>query len=131
MIDTYWKPITFLLGLGILICGALTDDYSDWDIPVSILMACSTYLSADRFVEAALKLDIKRLFILLPLAWWAIDGSYWVYWGHVDKTVMIREGQWLASACLYLLAGFVWQVFRPATFVQDLQQALRTLKELA
>ena len=33
---------------------------------------------------------------------------YWAYWSVVRPEVMIREGQWLASLCLYALCGVIW-----------------------
>ncbi|TWO63637.1 hypothetical protein FN976_28460 [Caenimonas sedimenti] len=44
------------------------------------------------------------------LAWWCVDGSYLAYWSVVNPTVMIREGQWAMSLCLFLLCGFVWRI---------------------
>lgn len=110
---TYWKPVTFTVGLLGLIYGAIFWNYQDWDIPLSVFMACAAYLSADRLVNAIMSRNLIKIIILLPMAWLAVDGSYWLYWHLVDTTVMIRQGQWPASACLYLLCGFVWGPFRP------------------
>jgi uncharacterized membrane protein len=38
----------------------------------------------------------------------AVDGVYWAYWSVVRQEAMIREGQWLASLCLYALCGIIW-----------------------
>lgn len=40
--------------------------------------------------------------------WLSVDGVYWVYWSIIRPQVMIREGQWLASLCLYALCGVIW-----------------------
>lgn len=109
----YWKPLTFLCGLSWLVWGALFLEYPDWDIPLSLLMAVSTYVSADKFTHAYLEGNWKQLLTWTPAAWWAVDGSYWLYWSLVDTSVMIRAGQWPMSLCLYLLAGLVWTAFRP------------------
>jgi uncharacterized membrane protein len=37
-----------------------------------------------------------------------VDGVYWAYWSYVNPAAMIREGQWLASLCLYALCGVIW-----------------------
>jgi len=66
--------------------------YPDWDIRLSLLMACSTYLCAD-WVWSALR---HRQYVRWPLAalatWWCVDGSYWLYWSLVDPSVMIARG---------------------------------------
>jgi hypothetical protein len=105
-----WKPSTFSVGLAWLLWGAAIGDYPDWDYGVSLLMAGSTYFSADWVVRAIM----ERRYLHWPLAalltWWCVDGSYWLYWSLVRPEVLIREGQWLASLCLFLLCGFVWRL---------------------
>lgn len=103
-----WKNITFLIGLSWLLYGAIYFDYIDWDVPISLLMALSTYLTADKFIMAIRLLHPKKIFLYSIGTWWSVDGVYWLYWSLTDKTAMIREGQWLASLCLYLLCGMVW-----------------------
>lgn len=122
-----WKNITFAIGLSWLVWGALVLDYPDWDIPLSILMAGSTYLSADRFIKALKKPTPMLLFWCLA-AWWTIDGSYWLYWSLVNSSVAIREGQWPMSACLYLLCGMVWTIVPAGTHPKDLHRHLRVLR---
>lgn len=108
-----WKNSTFLIGLAWLIYGALFFDYPDWDIPLSLLMAGCTYLSADRFILAIKQKDPLGILLWSFMAWAAIDGSYWLYWSITDTSVMIREGQWPMSACLYLLCGMFWTMKLP------------------
>ena len=117
-----WKNVTFLIGLAWLIYGAIFFDYSDWDIPISFLMAFSTYLTADRFIRSIKKKDYPQIVLWSVGAWWSIDGVYWLYWSLTDKTVMIREGQWAMSLCLYLLCGFVWTLFDSAKHPTTLPQ---------
>lgn len=118
-ISQWWKNSTFLVGLFGLILGALYLDYPDWDIRVSILMALSTYLTADKFILAIKQKSYSKVALLTLGAWWSIDGVYWLYWSLVDTTVMIREGQWSASLCLYLLCGLVWVSFDPERLPKD------------
>ena len=106
-----WKNFTFLIGLGWLLYGATHYNYLDWDIPISLLMALSAYLSADHFIRAIKAKSYPKVALCSVGAWWSIDGVYWLYWSLTDKTVMIREGQWAMSLCLYLLCGFVWTLF--------------------
>lgn len=106
--EPVWKNVYFAIGLVWLIYGALHFDYPDWDIRLSLLMAGSTYLTADRFVDAIRKKDPRGVLRWLPGVWWSIDGSYWLYWSLVDPSVMIRAYQWPMSTCLYLLCGILW-----------------------
>jgi len=108
-----WKNLTFLIGLGWLLYGAKHFSYLDWDVPISFLMALSTYLTADRFIRALKARNWWRAGCLTVAVWWSTDGVYWLYWSLVDKTVMLREGQWAMSLCLYLLCGMVWTAFDP------------------
>lgn len=122
-----WKNITFLIGLLSLFIGAMFLNYPDWDINISLLMALSTYLSADKFI-LAIK---QKNYLMIPkysiYAWWSIDGIYWLYWSLVNSSVMIREGQWLASLCLYLLCGLVWTAFPAGISPTVLRQHLTNL----
>ncbi len=110
-----WKNITFGTGLAWLFYGALFYDYPDWDIPVSLLMAGSTYLSADKFVLAIKQKSPSGALLWSAAAWWSIDGSYWLYWSLVDSSAALRQAQWPMSLCLYLLCGLLWTAFRPGT----------------
>jgi len=105
-----WKNSTFFVGFSWLIWGALFLDYPDWDVGVSVVMAVSTYFTAD-LVWQILR---ARKYRLMPMAamstYWCVDGSYWAYWSLVDPSVMIREGQWPMSLCLFLLCGAVWSI---------------------
>jgi hypothetical protein len=103
-----WKNATFLVGFAWLVWGSYALDYPDWTVGVSVVMAGSTYLTADWVIRV-----IKaRRYVLWPLAalfaWWCVDGSYWAYWSFLNPSVMIREGQWAMSLCLYLLCGIIW-----------------------
>ncbi len=102
------KGMSFAVGLGLLIAGALTQDYPDWDLGVSLVMALSTLATAEWVASVVW----QRRWAWLPLAafwtWLSVDGVYWAYWSIVRPEVMIREGQWLASLCLYLLCGIIW-----------------------
>lgn len=102
------KNITFLIGLAWLIYGALVFEYPDWNIGVSLLMAGLTYLTAEWSAASILRLEWRKWPLAVFYTWLAVDGSYWAYWSVVRPEVMIRDGQWLASLCLYLLAGFIW-----------------------
>lgn len=123
------KNITFSIGLAWLVYGALFFNYPDWDIGVSLVMAFSTYFCAD-WVWVALR---DRRYAAWPVAaattWWCVDGSYSVYWHIVNPQVMIREGQWPMSLCLFLLCGAVWTIApNLAQFRDNLRSIGRNLR---
>ena len=105
-----WKRSTFAIGLGWLLWGALFFDYPDWDVGLSLLMASFTYMTADWAVITMMQRRFTQWPLAIVSAWWCVDGSYWLYWTLVRPEVMIREGQWATSLCLYLLCGFIWQI---------------------
>lgn len=105
-----WKPATFAIGLAWLLWGAAYLDYPDWDYGLSLLMAGSTYLSAQWAVSVWMERRYRHWPAAALLAWWCVDGSYWLYWSLFNPAVMIREGQWPMSLCLFLLCGFIWRL---------------------
>lgn len=111
------KLATFVIGLGALLYGALFLDYPDWDVGVSLVMSLTTLATAE-WSAAALW---ERRWRWLPLAafwtWLSVDGVYWAYWSLVRPEVMIREGQWPTSLCLYALCGVIW--YRLVPMVAD------------
>jgi len=111
-VGRFAKPVTFAVGLGWLLWGAAFFGYPDWDYGVSLLMAISTYLSAEWVVGTVMDRQYKLWPAAAVLAWWCVDGSYWAYWSLVRPEVMIREGQWAMSLCLFLLCGFIWRALR-------------------
>jgi hypothetical protein len=102
-----WKLLSFALGMGWLIWGALTLDIADWDIGVSILMGGFTYLLAPWSARVLL----HRRWPMLPLAllawWWCVDGVYMAWHGALGHQTF-REANFYASSCLYWLCGFIW-----------------------
>jgi hypothetical protein len=102
------KALSFMAGLALLVYGALYLDYPDWDLGVSFAMALTTLATA----EWSAMVIWNRQWRMLPLAafwtWLSVDGVYWAYWSLVRPEVMIREGQWMASLCLYALCGVIW-----------------------
>ena len=109
------KGLSFLLGLASLLYGALYLDYIDWDVGISFVMGLITLATA----EWVTMVVWTRQWRWLPLAafwtWLSVDGVYWAYWSIVKPEVMIREGQWLASLCLYALCGVIWYRLVPVT----------------
>ena len=109
------KAFTFTIGFGGLLAGAFLLDYPDWDVGVSLVKAFATLATA----EWVASVIWQRRWGWMPLAvFWTWLSVYGVYWSVVRPEVMIREGQWLASLCLYPLCGFIW--YRVVPMVAEL-----------
>ena len=122
------KLLSFLAGLCLLIAGALWLDYLDWDIGISILMATSTFATAEWAISVLWERRWRWLLLALFCAWLSVDGVYWAYWSYVNPAAMIREGQWLVSLYLYALCGVIWYRLLPmaAEFLDQRANAKRT-----
>ena len=102
-----WKLITLAIGLAIMLFGALVMEISDWDVGISLIMCSLTYLTAPFVVRVILLRQWRYFPLAVFLAYFTIDGSYWLYHTAVGN-VMIREGNAYASTPLYFLMGMVW-----------------------
>lgn len=107
-VQTRLKAASFLVGLGALLAGAIWLDYPDWDIGVSVVMAFTTLLTAEWAAKVVWNRQWRWMPVAFFCAWLSVDGVYWAYWSFMRPEVMIREGQWLASLCLYALCGVIW-----------------------
>lgn len=105
-----WKIFSFSIGLALLIVGSYFYPAPDWDVPISIIMAVSTYITA----SWSLRVFVKRKWKLIPLVlffiWFTVDGCYWIYWSFVDPLALdlMRDVNFKASLCLYFVSGLVW-----------------------
>ena len=105
-----WNLATLGMGVCLLIGGSFYYQAPDWDIPISLIMAGFSYLSA----AWSLQVIVFRVWRLWPLmlvaTWWAVDGCYALYWSFQNPVVLelMREANWPASLCLYLACGLVW-----------------------
>jgi hypothetical protein len=110
-----WKLISFLLSTGLLCYGACNLDFPDWNIPVSLIMASLTYLTAP-FVINTFILSIKSqnkhplLYFLfaLAIAFFVIDLSYVIY-NQIFHHIYFRKENFIVSSCLYFMCGLVWR----------------------
>lgn len=110
-----WKLFTFLLGMVVLCYGAFTLNFPDWDIPISIIMASLTYLTAP-WVINTLVFNVKNrnplslLYIPLALliAFLVIDSSYVVYNIYFHHPYFRKEN-FVVSFCLYFICGLIWR----------------------
>jgi hypothetical protein len=105
-----WKLATLAIGIGLLIAGSFYYDAPDWDVPISLLMATLTYLTA----PWALRVLVERRWKLVPAAllatWCTVDGVYWFYWSFKNPAAvaMMRDANFLPSLCLYGICGALW-----------------------
>lgn len=109
-----WKLATFLIAMSWLMYGAVNYGIADWDIGVTLIMGCLTYLSAPwsmRVIFVALRNrpPYWPLWIIaaLAVAWVVVDGVYVLYHTAVGNQ-MYREDNFYASTPIYFMAGAFW-----------------------
>ena len=105
-----WKLATFAAGLALLILGSFYYQAPDWDIPVSIIMATFTYLTAGWSMRVILFRQWRDWPLMLFFTWWCVDGSYALYWAIVNPAALalMREANWPASLSLFWMCGLLW-----------------------
>jgi hypothetical protein len=105
-----WKLLTLAAGVMLLVAGAFYTPAPDWDIPISLIMAASAYLTA----PCSLRALLERRWRLWPMAafaaWFGVDGCYALYWYFRDPQVLalMRAVNFPASLALYGLCGVAW-----------------------
>lgn len=105
-----WKLATLTIGVALLIFGARYTPAPDWDVPVSLLMAGCTYLTA----PWSLRVLLERRWWLLPVAalaaWVSVDGGYALYWSWRDPhaLALMRDANFPASLALYAICALLW-----------------------
>jgi hypothetical protein len=124
-----WKLVTLAIGLALLVLGAIYDQALDWDIPISIIMAALTYLTAPWSMRALLDRRWRQWPLMLFTVWFSVDGCYWLYW-HFKNPValeMMRSANFPASLSLYGLCGVIW-LYRGSLreLLADLRNALHS-----
>lgn len=113
-----WKIFSLVCGISILILGSYLQPAMDWDIPISFLMAISTYIfspitSRTLFI-ADFRNNIRHYWYYWALSifglWFSVDGVYWLYWSFKAPEVIgyMRDANFKASLFLYLICGFIW-----------------------
>lgn len=105
-----WKLVTFAIGLSLLIVGSFVFNAPDWDIPISIIMAVFTYLTAGWSMHVIVSRHWRFWPLMLLMTWWCVDGCYALYWGWKDPEVLdwMRSANAPASLSLYWMCGLVW-----------------------
>lgn len=121
-----WKLLSLAAGIGLLVAGSIYMPAPDWDVPVSLIMAACTYLTA----PCSVRVIIERSWKLLPLAafctWFSVDGCYAVYWHFEDPgaLAMMRAANAPASLALYALCGAIWLHRGSLRELRDLPKAI-------
>ena len=105
-----WKLITLAIGLGLLVAGSFIYQAPDWDIPISVIMAGFTYLTAGWSMHVLIERRLRYWPLMAFHTWWAVDGCYALYWSIRDPEALawMRSANWPASLCLYAMCGLVW-----------------------
>ena len=109
-----WNLATLGIGIALLIVGSFHYQAPDWDIPISLIMAGFSYLSAAWSLQVMV-FRVWRMWPLMLLAtWWTVDGCYALYWSIQNPVAlgMMRDANWPASLALYWACGLVWSADR-------------------
>ena len=105
-----WKLFALFVGLSLLVLGSYFYPASDWDIPISFIMAFFSYLTAAWSLRVLVERKWKYFPLMLFFTWFTVDGCYWIYWSfkNPEALAMMRDVNFLASLVLYIMCGFVW-----------------------
>lgn len=105
-----WKLITLVIGIALLIIGSFYYKAPDWNIPISLIMAFFTYLTASWSMHVVVERQWKKFPQMLFYTWFSIDGCYWIYWHFTDPVALelMRDANFFASLSLYGMCGLVW-----------------------
>jgi hypothetical protein len=122
-----WKVFSLGCGIALLIFGSFYYPTIDWDIPISLIMASLTYLSA----PWALRVFLERQWLYWPVAlfasWFSVDGCYWIYWSLTNpEALVMRSANFGASLALYGICGALWLYRRSLRdFLAELRRAVK------
>lgn len=105
-----WKLFSFAVGVALLIVGSFYYEAPDWDIPISLIMATLTYLTAPWSLRVIVERRWKLWPAMLLATWFSVDGSYWLYWHFKNPVVLdlMRGANFLPSLSLYTICGLIW-----------------------
>ena len=109
-----WRLFTLACGIAILYYGAMTEGAPDWDVPVSFLMAITTYALMPFFDRA---LNQRRWIEAAAIAIVCVDTTYSLYWDWVENCAASQMANDPASLSLFLMCWLVWSVL--PTFIKE------------
>jgi hypothetical protein len=103
-----WRVVTFLVGVGLLLWGAVVDYAPDWDIKISLIMAGATYFLMPWFAHSFRLRKPRAWPYAAGIAVLCSDTTYFLYWGNDPK--VDRVANFGASLSLFLMCWLVWHV---------------------
>lgn len=105
-----WKLATLAVGIVLLILGSFYFPAPDWDIPISFIMAVTTYLAAPWSLRVVLERRWQFWPTMLFVTWFSVDDCYWLYWHFKNPLALeqMRAANFAASLPLYGLCGGIW-----------------------
>ena len=121
-----WKLSSLACGIALLVAGAFHYDAPDWDVPISLIMALASYLTASWSLHVIVERRWRQWPAMLLATWFSVDGCYWIYWHFRDPFALeqMRAANFPASLSLYWMCGLVW--YHQGTLA-DLVRAARNL----
>lgn len=103
-----WKLFSLFCGIMFLVIGARFSGLPDWGLPISFIMAGTTYFTAPCSLRVFLARRWKQLPHALFWTWLSVDGTYTAYWKIVaPAALMFRPANAMASLALYGMCGLV------------------------
>lgn len=105
-----WKLASLGAGIALLIAGSIYMPAPDWDIPISLIMATFTYLTAPSSMRALLERRWAQWPVAAFATWFSVDGCYALYWYFRDPAALelMRSASFPASLGLYGTCGVIW-----------------------
>lgn len=105
-----WKLVTLSVGVALLVLGSFYTPAPDWDIPISLIMAAFTYLTAPWSMRVLLERRWRLWPLMLFFTWFSVDGCYAIYWYFANPAALalMRDANWPASLSLYGICGVIW-----------------------
>lgn len=109
-----WRLFTLFIGTSILYYGAMTEGAPDWDLPVSFLMAFTTYALMPVFEKAV---SARRWVEAVAISVVCSDTTYSMYWDYMNNAAASQMVNFPASLSLFLMCWLVWSVL--PQFIKD------------
>lgn len=96
------SSLRFRVGIALLMVGSFYYDASDWDIPISLIMAIFAYLIAPWSLRVIVERKWRLWQAILSVTWFSVDGCYATYWKFKNTVVleMMCDADFLASLSL-------------------------------
>ncbi|MGP1684838.1 MAG: hypothetical protein ACTS8S_21145 [Giesbergeria sp.] len=105
-----WKILSLTAGIALLVVGSIYMPAPDWDVPISLIMATCTYLTAPCSLRSLLERNWRNFPFAIASTWFSADGCYALYWHFKDPVALdyMRSANAPASLALYGICGVIW-----------------------